>query len=766
MVNEQEIRRFMLELAYKPLTLEELVAAFSIEPEEQDSFVQLIEELEAEGKIVKTRAQRYGVPERFNLVRGILQGSAKGFAFVIPDLGQPDTQDIFIQPNDLNGAMDRDLVLVRIHTRKRADKRPEGEVIRILKRGRTSIVGTFTQLNSHFGFVVPDDPRLSTDIFIPAELRKGATDKQKVVVKLLNFPTGRHSAEGEVIEILGHKDDPGIDIISIIRKHGLPEEFSEEVLKEAENVPAEVSEEEIKNRRDLRERTMVTIDGEDAKDLDDAVSVERLPNGNVRLGVHIADVSYYVKEGSALDREAYERGCSVYLVDRVIPMLPPRLSNGICSLNPQVDRLAMTCDMEIDITTGRAVDYEIYPSVIRTNERMTYTAIKKILVDEDPELIARYEPLIDDFRLMGQLAAVLREKRLHRGAIDFNFDEAKVIVDEQGKPIDVVKRPRTIAERLIEEFMLIANETVAEHFARLEVPFVYRIHENPDSEKLQAFYEFVSSFGHSIKGRPDKVKPRSLQRLLNKIEGLPEEKAISTVLLRSMKQAKYAAECVGHFGLAAPFYCHFTSPIRRYPDLLIHRIIREVLTKGSLSVERIEELQEFLPEAAQHSSVRERVAVDAERETDALKQAEYMEQHIGEEFEGTISSVTSFGIFVELPNTIEGMIHVSYLTDDYYYYNDRAHILIGDRTGRIFRIGDAVKVRVAGVNLEERKIDFELIWHRELKERNQEAGKKKSRKKGRDKGKVIDFERGKEKVQKKKKKGKAKPKRKAVRKRK
>ncbi len=768
MVNEQEIRRFMLELAYKPLTLEELAAAFSIEPEERESFIQLVEELEAEGKIVKTRAQRYGVPERFNLVRGILQGSAKGYGFVIPDLGQPDTQDVFIQPNDLNGAMDRDLVLVRIHTRKRLDKRPEGEVIRILKRGRDSIVGTFTQLNSHFGFVIPDDPRLTTDIFIPSDLRKGATDKQKVVVKLLNYPTGRHSAEGEVIEVLGHKDDPGIDIISIIRKHGLPEDFSEEVLREAEKVPEEVSEEEIKNRRDLRDRKMVTIDGEDAKDLDDAVSIEKLPNGNVRLGVHIADVSYYVKEGSALDREAYERGCSVYLVDRVIPMLPPRLSNGICSLNPQVDRLTMTCDMEINLETGRVVDYEIYPSVIRTNERMTYTAIKRILVDEDPELIARYEPLVDDFRLMGQLATVLREKRLHRGAIDFNFDEAKVIVDEQGKPIDVVKRPRTIAERLIEEFMLIANETVAEHFARLEVPFVYRIHENPDSEKLQAFYEFVSSFGHTIKGRPDKVKPRSLQRLLTKIEGLPEEKAISTVLLRSMKQAKYAAECVGHFGLAAPFYCHFTSPIRRYPDLMIHRIIREVLTKGILSVERIDELQSYLPEAAQHSSIRERVAVDAERETDALKQAEYMEQHIGEEFEGTISSVTSFGIFVELPNTIEGMIHVSYLTDDYYYYHDRAHILIGDRTGRIFRIGDAVKVRVVGVNLEERKIDFELIWHRELKERNQESGKKKSRKKGRDKGQVIDFEKGKEKVQKKKKKGKSKPKakRKAVRKRK
>jgi ribonuclease R len=665
-------------------------------------------------------------------------------------------QDVFIQTNDMNGAMDKDLVLARIHTRKRQDRRPEGEIVRIVKRGREQIVGTFIALNQHFGFVVPDDPRLTTDIFIPAEHRQGAENKQKVVVKLLNYPKGRHSAEGEVIEILGNKDDPGVDIVSIIRKHGLPEEFPEDVIREAEEIPEKISPEEIEGRRDLRARKMVTIDGEDAKDLDDAVSVERLPNGHIRLGVHIADVSYYVQEGSALDREAYERGCSVYLVDRVIPMLPKRLSNGICSLNPQVDRLTMTCDMEIN-QQGHVVDYDIYPSVICTNERMTYTAVKKILIDEDPELIAQYSSLVEDFRLMGELAEILRNKRMHRGAIDFNFDEAKVVVDESGKPVDVLKRPRTVAERLIEEFMLAANETVAEHFYRLDIPFVYRIHENPDTERLRSFFEFASSFGYSIKGKPDKIKPRSLQRLLTKISGLPEEKAISTVMLRSMKQAKYAAECIGHFGLAAPFYTHFTSPIRRYPDLLIHRIMREVFTQGSLSLERIDQLNNFLPDAAQHSSIRERVAVDAERETQALKQAEYMQQHIGEEFEGTISSVTSFGIFIELPNTIEGLVHVSYLTDDYYYYDDRSYLLIGERTGRIFRIGDRVIIRVHQVSLEERKIDFELLEHfGELTERSRKKNKPKKNEsrngKPKERPKVIDLDEAKDKAKKKKKK--------------
>lgn len=718
-VTERKIRQFMLEKAYKPLTLDELVQTFEVDEAEKEQFIRWVDELEAEGKIVKTRSKRYGVPERMNLVRGTLQGNAKGFGFVLPD--DPAMPDLYIHANDMNGAMDRDVVLARIHKHKVDQLHQEGEIVRIIKRGRESIVGTFVAFSPHFGVVVPDDRRITADIFVPPEARQGATDGQKVVVQITHYPTGIHSAEGEITEVLGYGDEPGVDIVSIIRKHGLPESFSEEVLAEADNLPETVEEKEIQSRRDLRDRTIVTIDGADAKDLDDAISVERLENGNVRLGVHIADVSHYVKEGSALDKEAYERACSVYLVDRVIPMLPKRLSNGICSLNPQVNRLTLTCDMEID-ANGKVVDYEIYPSVICTNERMTYSDVKRILVDKDEKLIQKYSDYVDDFQLMANLAKTLRNKRLKQGAIDFNFAEAKVILEDNGKPKAIELRPRTIAEQLIEEFMLVANETVAEHFYRLEIPFVYRIHEPPDAERLRTFYEFVTSFGYTVKGRPDKVKPRSLQNLLSKVKGKPEEPVISTVMLRSMKQAKYAAECIGHFGLAASFYTHFTSPIRRYPDLLIHRIIHEVIRQGALTVERINQLNEYLPDAAKQSSIKERVAIDAERETSDLKKAEYMADKVGEEYDGIISSVTSFGIFVELPNTIEGMIHVSYLTDDYYHYDDHSYSLIGERTGQIFRIGDQVRVRVSKVDLNERKIDFELLEH--LTEREKKSKKR------------------------------------------
>ncbi len=722
MIQEQEILRFMQKQAYKPMTLQELLETFGIEEEaEREQFQRLLAGMEAEGQIVRTRTKRYGVPERLNLVRGTLQGHPKGFGFVVPDI--PGKPDVFVHPNDLNGAMDGDRVLARLQGGKRNGLRPEGEVVRILKRGRTFVVGTFTSPSRHFGFVIPDDRRLPADIFIPPEGRNGAKEGQKVVVQLHHYPDARHSAEGVVTEVLGHKGDPGVDILSIIRKYQLPEAFPEEVLQEADQIPETIDPKELEGRRDLRERTLVTIDGEDAKDLDDAVSVERLPNGHFRLGVHIADVSYYVKEGSALDREAYKRGCSVYLVDRVIPMLPPRLSNGICSLNPRVDRLTLTCDMEIS-EQGDLVDYDIYPSVIRSRERMTYDAVKRILVDEDPELIRRYEPLVDIFRLMADLAKTLRRRRMNRGAIDFNFSEAKILVDEQGKPVKIVRRPRTIAESLIEEFMLAANETVAAHFARAELPFLYRIHEKPDTEKLQSFFEFITHFGYSIRGQADKVRPRALQQLLEEIEGKPEETLISTVMLRSMKQARYAAECLGHFGLAAKFYTHFTSPIRRYPDLMIHRIIREVLTEGYLSPQRIDQLNAQLPETADQASQRERIAIEAERETDDLKKAEYMMDRIGEEFEGLISSVTSFGIFVELENTVEGMVHVSYMNDDYYYYDEDTYSLYGERTGKVYRIGDRVRVRVTGVNIDEHKVDFELVSEEETEEEPAKKGRR------------------------------------------
>jgi len=734
LVTEEQLLDFMRELAYKPMTVQELEQSFGLEGAEAfKTFLKLLNELEEEGKIYRTRNNRYGVPERMNLLRGRVQAHPKGFAFLIPD--EPDHPDVYIHANDLKSAMNGDIVLARVTSKSSAGSsaggRLEGEVVRVVQRAITQIVGTFEHHES-FGFVIPDDKRINRDLFIPQEGFNGAVTGQKVVARIVTYPEGRSAATGEIIEILGHKDDPGVDILSIIRKHQLPESFPDEVMAEAEAVPDRISEEEIaaQGRRDLRPKTIVTIDGEDAKDLDDAVCVERLPNGNYLLGVHIADVGYYVKENSALDQEAYRRGTSVYLVDRVIPMLPHRLSNGICSLNPQVDRLTLSCEMEFDEETLRVVRHDIFPSVIRTTERMTYTNVRKILVDDDPELKERYAGLIDMFKLMEELALKLRDKRMKRGAIDFDFQESKIIVDENGKPVDIVKRERSIAEMIIEEFMLAANETVAEHFYWLKVPFLYRIHEDPDAEKLLNFVRFVANFGYIVKGKGNKVHPRALQDLLEAIRGTKEETVIATMMLRSMKQARYEADSLGHFGLAAEFYTHFTSPIRRYPDLVIHRIIREVLTSGgTLSAKRIDELAAKLPDIARQSSERERVAVEAERDTEQLKKCEFMLDKIGEEFDGIISSVTSFGMFVELGNTVEGLIRLSDLTDDYYHFHEEHMALIGERTSKIYRIGDEVRVRVERVNMEEHQIDFAMVdmKPRAAAPRRSEGGRKAER---------------------------------------
>lgn len=710
-MTEQELLDFMRETAYKPMTYQELEQHFGIADSEQfKQFLKLLNNLEQEGKIILTRSQRYGIPERMNLLRGRLQAHPKGFAFLIPE--DRDHPDVYIHANDLKSAMNGDTVLVRITSKGAAGGRLEGEVARIVSRAITQVVGVFENHES-YGFVVPDDKRINRDLFVRQEGFNGAVTGQKVVAKIVNYPEGRAAAEGEIIEILGHKDDPGVDILSIIRKHQLPEAFPDEVMEEALAVPDSITEDEIakQGRRDLRGQRIVTIDGEDAKDLDDAVNVERLPNGHYKLGVHIADVGYYVREKSSLDQEAYQRGCSVYLVDRVIPMLPHRLSNGICSLNPQVDRLTLSCEMEFD-EHMKVVRHDIFTSVIRTTERMTYSNVRKILTepDEHPELMERYAGLIEDFRLMREMALRLRKKRMARGAIDFDFQESKVIVDENGKPVDIVKRERSIAEMIIEEFMLAANETVAEHFHWLKVPFVYRIHENPDDEKLLNFMQFAANFGYVVRGKGNKVHPRALQTLLEEIQGTKEQTVISTMMLRSMKQAKYDAESLGHFGLAAEFYTHFTSPIRRYPDLVIHRIIREVAENGGqLPPGREEYLASRMQDIAQQSSERERVAVEAERDTEKLKKAEFMLDKIGEEFDGIISSVTSFGMFVELDNTVEGLIRLSGLTDDYYHFHEQHMSLIGERTSKIYRIGDEVKIRVAGVNMDEHTIDFEMV---------------------------------------------------------
>ncbi|WJH35718.1 ribonuclease R [Paenibacillus sp. CC-CFT747] len=707
MVTEQELLELLHDEQYKPKTYQELEKHFHIDSAQDfKDFLKLLNGLEEKGLVYRSPNERYGIPERMNLLRGKLQAHAKGFGFLLPE--DKNHPDVYINANDMNGAMNRDEILVRITTRGPAGGRLEGEVVKIVQRATTRLVGTF-QNNESYGFVLPDDKRIVRDIFIPKHAFLGAVDGQKVVVNIVNYPEGRSAAEGEVIEILGHKDDPGVDILSIIRKFQLPESFPEEVMEEAEAVPDTIREEELKGRRDLRAKRIVTIDGEDAKDLDDAVNVEKLENGNYLLGVHIADVSYYVRENSALDREAYNRGCSVYLVDRVIPMLPHRLSNGICSLNPKVDRLTMSCEMEID-ANANVVRHDVFTSVIKTTERMTYTNVRKILTGEEPELLEKYAGLVDDFKLMEELAMKLRNKRINRGAIDFDFQESKVIVDEEGKPVDIVKRERSIAEMIIEEFMLKANETVAEHFHWLKVPFLYRIHEDPDAEKLMNFMVFINNFGYTVRGaKGNTIHPKALQSVLEDIKGTKEETVISTVLLRSMKQARYDSQSTGHFGLAAEFYSHFTSPIRRYPDLIIHRVIREVLESGTLSEQRIEYLAGRMEDIAKQSSERERVAVEAERETDALKKAEFMLDKIGEEFEGIISSVTNFGMFVELANSVEGLIRLADLTDDYYHYHENQLALIGERTSKIFRIGDEVKVRVAKVNLDERTIDFEMV---------------------------------------------------------
>lgn len=703
--NIDRLMQYMKDEAYKPLTVQELEEAFGIDDSADfKDFVKALVKMEEKGLVVRTRSNRYGLPEKMNLVRGKLSAHAKGFAFVISE--EPGMDDVFIPPHEINNALNGDIVLVRVSSTSSGQRR-EGTVIRILERGTQEMVGTYVE-SKHFGFVIPDDKKFTSDIFIPKSASLGAVEGHKVVIKLTTYPEGRKSAEGEVIKILGHKNDPGVDILSIIHKHGIPTEFPEEVIQQAIDTPETIEESELANRRDLRNETIVTIDGADAKDLDDAVTVTKLPNGNYKLGVHIADVSYYVTEDSPIDREAADRGTSVYLVDRVIPMIPHRLSNGICSLNPQVDRLTLSCEMELN-DAGEVVHHEIFQSVIKTTERMTYSDVNKILVNKDEEVRGRYESLVPMFELMEELAQILRTKRMQRGAIDFDFKEAKVLVDDEGKPIDVVTRERSVAERLIEEFMLVANETVVEHFHWLDVPFIYRIHEDPKEEKLQRFFEFITNFGYIVRGTANSVHPRALQEIIEAVQGKPEEMVVSTVMLRSMQQAKYDPHSLGHFGLSTEFYTHFTSPIRRYPDLIVHRLIRTYLIEKQMDPQTQAKWDHLLPDIALHSSKMERRAVDAERDTDELKKAEFMADKIGQEYDGIISSVTNFGMFVELPNTIEGLVHVSYMTDDYYRYDERNLAMIGERTGNVFRIGDEITIRVVKVNTEEHSIDFEIV---------------------------------------------------------
>ena len=710
---KQTLVSFMKEPAYSPMTMEELVAIFDIKPNEYNAFKKTLRVMEREGLIMKTKKEKFIIAEgnghyshsesQENLVIGTLQAHAKGFGFLIPD--EEGQKDVFIPSNCMKGAINGDKIAVKVTREDTNTRKREGEVVKIIERNTTTVVGIFED-SKNFGFVVSEDTRISRDIYIAKRDRNGAQDGDVVTVKITKWPEGNRKPEGVVTEILGRKGDRGIDILIVIKKLGLPEEFSAKVLKYADGISEEIDESEYKGRRDLRDVRMVTIDGEDAKDLDDAVSIERLPNGNYKLGVHIADVSHYVRENNPLDKEALKRATSVYLIDRVIPMLPRKLSNGICSLNPKVDRLTLSCIMEID-HKGKVVDHEIVESVIKTNERMTYTDVTKILEDNDPELIKRYDYLVDDFKTMEELCKILRAKRTKRGAIDFEIAEAKIVLNELGKPIEIKPYDRAIANRMIEEFMLAANETVAEHMFWTHLPFVYRIHENPDDEKLTKFKEFIYNLGYRINWT-EEVRPKTLQDIVEKVKGKSEETVVNTLLLRSMMQARYAPECTGHFGLAAQYYCHFTSPIRRYPDLQIHRIIKEYL-HGEIDEKRINKLKNIVGNAAKQSSEMERKAQDAEREVDDLKKAEYMQDRIGEEFEGVISSVTSFGIFVELPNTIEGLVHITDLDDDYYIFEEEHLRLVGEKTKKIYKLGDKVLVECVHVDMPNKEIFFKII---------------------------------------------------------
>ena len=683
---------------YVPMKEKELAVFMQVAPADRETFRETLNALLSEGKIQLTRQGRYVKPDA-NRPVGTFISHAKGFGFVeVEGYGE----DFYIPEDKTNGAFHMDRVQIAFLSGRRCQRR-EAEVVRILERGTKQLVGTYEQ-SRNFGFVIPDNSKIGTDIFVPKERSKGAVTGHKVVVELTSYGDERHKPEGRVAELIGHINDPGVDIMSIVRGFELPTEFGEKVMNQANRTPDTVSEADRAGRIDLRGLQMVTIDGEDAKDLDDAVSLYRDEAGLFHLGVHIADVTNYVQENSALDWEALERGTSVYLVDRVIPMLPHKLSNGICSLNQGVDRLALSCLMTIN-GKGEVADYQIAETVIRVDRRMSYTSVRKILEDKDEAERQEYETLVPMFEQMGELAALLRKKRHKRGSIDFDFAESKIILDGQGHPLEIRPYERNVATKIIEDFMLIANETVAQHFFWLETPFVYRTHEKPDPDKIRKLATFIRNFDYRIKQTGEEIHPKELQKLLDKIADTDEETLISRLTLRSMKQAKYTVECTGHFGLACQYYCHFTSPIRRYPDLQIHRIIKEQL-RGKLSEERISHYEEKLPEVAKHASKMERRAAEAERETDKLKKAEYMEDRIGEIYDGVICGITQWGIYVELPNTVEGLIHVSSLAGDYFYYDEEACEMVGKESGVSYKLGQRVTVQVKGVDRLARTVDF------------------------------------------------------------
>ena len=702
---------FICDDFYVPMKAKEIAAVLQVSKEDREALRLVLEALVEEGKITLSKRGKYskGKPR---VLTGTFQANARGFGFVLPDA--EGEEDLFIPEECKNGAFQGDQVEVLVTGYKEGGRR-EGKILQILSHGIVHVVGLY-QKSKGFGFVLPDDAHVEQDIFVAEADSKGANDGDKVVVELTSYGDGADEKqkkngrvrrpkrpEGKVVEILGKAGEPGVDILSIIKVYDLPLDFPEKVKNQAERVPDAISEADMAGRLDLRMLQMVTIDGEDAKDLDDAVSLE-MDGENYKLGVHIADVANYVQENSALDREALKRGTSVYLVDRVIPMLPTRLSNGICSLNAKEDRLALSCLMTVN-PKGEVIDHQIAETVICVNERMTYTSVAKILEEKDPEECQKYETLVPMFEQMAKLSAILRESRKKRGSIDFDFPETKVILDENGKPVELKAYDRNVATKLIEDFMLLANETVAEEYFWREVPFVYRNHEAPDEEKIKSLSTFINNFGFHIHVGNQEVKPKEVQKLLAKIEDTPQEAMICRLALRSMKRAGYTPENLGHFGLAAKYYTHFTSPIRRYPDLQIHRIIKDVL-RGRMKEEKAAHYEAILPEVTKHASETERRADEAERETIKLKKTEYMQQHLGEVYEGVISGVTRWGTYVELPNTVEGLVHVSNMMDDHYEYVEDSYEMVGEHTGKTYRLGQPVKIKVLSVDKLSRTIDF------------------------------------------------------------
>lgn len=732
---------FICNKNYVPMKAKEIASLLQIPKQKRSELQEVLEALEQEGKImvihrgrykkcpVKNSADKHAgcedsrkeqnrgkdvkrsekdewagaafCPEPAECKRGTFISHSKGFGFV--ELEEADEEDIFIPAPYVGEAFHRDEVEV-VLLPQQSGRRQEGRVVRVLSHGITEVIGTFERSNS-FGFVIADNVRISKDIFIPKECINNAATGDKVIVQMRSYGSGQKSPEGKVVEILGKVGEPGIDVLSVARAYDIPMEFPIKVINQAERCPDHVLENDFNGRLDLRGWQMVTIDGEDAKDLDDAVSVS-MEDGMYKLGVHIADVSNYVQGGSALDREALKRGTSVYLVDRVIPMLPKKLSNGICSLNAGEDRLALSCIMWVD-KKGLVKKHQIAETVIHVDRRMSYTNVNKILTEEDEELIVEYRDLVPMFRMMKQLSDLLRANRSNRGAIDFEFPESKIILNDRGKPIDIKAYEHNAATNLIEDFMLLANETVAKEYCRKEIPFLYRTHENPDMDKMEGVLSFIRNQGISVSKSMEEITPKEVQEILSAIEGSPMEPLISRLLLRSMKQARYTTGCSGHFGLAAKYYCHFTSPIRRYPDLQIHRIIKDDL-RGRMNDQKKEYYVSMLEEVARQTSATERRAEEAERETDKMKMAEYMQYHIGETFDGVVSGVTGWGIYVELPNTVEGLVHVNTLRDDYYVFDQENYQMIGEMTGKTYRLGDKVRVRTADVDLGNKTIDFVL----------------------------------------------------------